>query len=165
MGFREEDLEARLMPGRIPFVSLAVVATTTALLWALSLPTVPTHAPDIQHVTTVFHPEWIVLATLLAGPLKRLAAWRCWVGLLGLFLAGVLSFAITDEAVDRVRAAGIDLGGTESAWIALAAFQVMLFAVATGQGLRQRMFTWRWQRLSRKIAAGDPQPTERAKTL
>lgn len=152
------------MPSRIPFVSLTVLSVATALLWTLCLPVVPSHAPDIQHVSTVFRPEWLILATLLVGPLKRAAAWRCWVGLLGLVIASALSLAITDEAVARVQAAGLELAGTESLWMAFACCQVLLFTIATGRGLRQRMFVRRWHRLSRKLAARGPLPSEPSTT-
>jgi len=161
MRSREADLEARLMPSRIPFASLAILAMATALLWTLCLPIVPQYVDEIDQLSDVFRPEWLVLATLLALPLKRAASWRCWVGLLGLVIACVMSLVITQEAVSRVGAAGLDLGGTESVWMPLAGCQVLVFVVATASGLRQRLFVRRWQRLDRKLARVRPVSNDR----
>lgn len=157
-----EEIEARLAPGRIPLVEIGVLVVTTGLLWSLCLPPMPLYLPDIEQLSTVFHPQWLVLATLLALPLARVAAWRYWVGLLALVICSALSLAITDEAVDRARAAGLDLGGTESVWMALAGVQVAIFAFASLKGFRKRRFVRRWQRLDRKLAANAPSPTRRS---
>jgi len=150
------------MPSRTPYASLAGLAAATALLWSLSLPVVPQYLYEVRHLSEVFRPEWLVLATLLALPLRRVASWRCWVGLLSLVIACALSLVITDVAAERVRLVEIDPTLSESLWLPLAGCQVLVFAIATASGLRQRLFVRRWQRLDRKLAANTPLPNGRA---
>lgn len=163
MRSRMDDIEARLAPSRVPFVEILVLLTVTGLLWAVCLPPMPTYVAGITDLSTVFRPEGLVLATLLALPLRRVAAWRCSVGMFALMVMAALSLAIADEAVDRVRVASLDLGGWESTWTALAYAQVAIFVLASLSGLRQRRFVRRWQRLDRKLGRIEPtnEPTSR----
>ena len=109
----------------------------------------------------MFRPEWLVVATFLAFPLVRLARASMLLGLLGFALATGEMYTIVDNARERF-VHNVDLFGSgpgfPMAYYALAALQGVLFAVATGIGLRRRWADRRWERMMRRMTHAKQPP-------
>ena len=115
----------------------------------------------------MFRPEWLVVGTLVALPLFRLARASILLGLLGLFLCAGEMFTIVDNARERFDY-NIDTYGTgpafPSLFYALAALQTVVFVVAASYGLRRRWADRRWERMMRRTAAAESRPPARPAT-
>lgn len=116
----------------------------------------------------MFRPEWLVMGTLVALPLFKLARASFLLGLLGLFLAGGEMVTIVDNARERyVHNADLFGGDVDfpMALYALAGLQILVFTAAAGSGLRLRWSQRRWERMMRRLtAASVPPPVAGAPT-
>ncbi len=109
----------------------------------------------------MFRPEWLVMGTLVALPLFRLARASIFLGVLGFLLGSGEMFTIVDNARGRFahNAELFDTGPQfNSIFYALAALQVVIFLVATIKGLRLRWADLRFDAMMRKMSAGDEPP-------
>ncbi len=109
----------------------------------------------------MFRPEWLVLGTLAAIPLYRLARASILLGGIGFLLSAGEMFTIVDNAQARfVHNANLFGGGPDFSplYFVLAAVQTGIFLVATLRGLRQRWADHRFDVMMRKMSAGAREP-------
>lgn len=120
---------------------------------ALALPSLPAYSDETATARALFHPEWLIGATLLALPLYRAArlSWSMAVALVP--IAGVHVLYIADSAVDASREAGL-ADGVSSGWYAVAFAQVAVFAIVGSVGAYRNLADRRFVRRMRSMTAG-----------
>jgi hypothetical protein len=105
----------------------------------------------------MFRPEWLVMATVLAYPLVRLAQASYILGVLGFLLSAGEMLTIVDNGRERYLHNAELFGGGPgfpTVWYAVAVLQGVVFLVATSHGLRRRWAARRWERMMRKLTKG-----------
>lgn len=126
---------------------VVVVAAVTAA--GLALPSLPDYAEPAT-ARAVFHPEWLIAATLVVLPLHRAArmSWR-----LALFVVPVACLHvlyIVDTAIEASREVGL-ADGVSVAWYAVAFAQAGLFAVVGAIGASRNVADRRFARRMRSM--------------
>lgn len=124
----------------------AVVAATLAL---------PQTAPYVDGPLTarmLFHPEWLVVATLLVVPIYRASriSWRAALLVVPITCAQVLYVA--DVAVSSLHAAGLS-NPLYPGWYAVAFAQAALFFAVGTVGAARNVKDRRWVSRMRKLTA------------
>jgi hypothetical protein len=109
----------------------------------------------------MFRPEWLVLATVTAFPLFRLAWASFFLGALGLFLSAGEMLTIVDNGHERYLHNAELFGAAApfpNVYYAVAVLQGIVFAVATVAGLRRRWSDRQWERMMRRLTATVAKP-------
>lgn len=136
----------------MPLVWSLVVVSGAAFAAALALPTLPGYANSPSTARAIFHPEWLVVSTLLVFPLYRAArsSWRA--ALLAVPVACAHAVYVAVTAVDALHKAGLT-SGLFAGWYAVAFAQVALFVTVGVVGARRDVIDRKWVRTMRRVAA------------
>jgi hypothetical protein len=136
-------------------VWLLAVAAVCGLSDAFALPDASVWLGMPLSGHAMFRPEWLVVGTLAAIPLFRLARASLLLGVLGFFLCAGEMFTIVDNARERF-AHNVEVFGNGPsfpwAYYALAAGQAVIFLVFTVKGLRLRWADRRFTAMMRKMS-------------
>lgn len=137
----------------MPLVWTLIVILGAVFAAGLALPGLPGY---VEGPTTtardIFHPEWLVVATLLVLPVYRAAtsSWRA--ALLVVPVACVQVLYIADTAVTSLHKVGLT-SGLFDGWYAVALAQVTLFATVGVVGARRNLIDGRWARTMKRVMA------------
>ncbi len=119
---------------------------------SLALPSMPAYLDNTVPARALFHPEWLVMSTLLVLPLQRVAltSWRS--GLVVVPIACAHVIYIADTAVDRLHQADLR-SELYAGWYVVAFVQVAIFVVVGARAARIDFRDRRWVRRMRIHAA------------
>lgn len=110
---------------------------------------------------TMFRPEWLVMGTLAALPLFKVARASLVLGVVGFFLCSGEMFTIVDNGRERY-AHNLDLFGTgpDFPWLyyAFAGLQTVAFLAFLVKGLRLRWADRRFEQMMRRMASDTAVP-------
>jgi hypothetical protein len=136
----------------MPLVWSLVVVVSAVTLATLALPSLPEYVQGRVTPRSVFHPEWLVLATLLVVPVYRGSqiSWRS--ALIVVPISCIYALYVADTAVDTLQTVGFT-SGWYSAWYAVACAQVALFLGAGAVGAWRDITRRRWVRMMRQVTA------------
>jgi hypothetical protein len=129
---------------------LLVVALTSAAVGMLSLPGPSTQLSESVTGRDLFHAEWLVLGTLIAYFVSRLAYASMLLGALGVVLTSAEMILVVDTAADRFRDSNLVMAMPEF-WYAVAFSQSLIFLDAGISGARRRLTERQWQELVHRI--------------
>ncbi|MEP6665366.1 MAG: hypothetical protein ABJA81_02860 [Nocardioidaceae bacterium] len=129
---------------------LLVIAVTAGTVGMLSLPDGPHHLNQSVSGRELFHAEWLVLGTLVAYAVGRLARSSIVLGALGVVLSSAEMILVVDTAADRFRDNDIATAVPEF-WYAVAVVQSLIFLTAGIAGARHRLSERRWEGLVHRI--------------
>ncbi len=142
---------------------LLVVAFASGAVVVLTLPS----ASGLDGAATgrdLFHAEWLVLGTLIAYALLRLARASVVLGALGVVLSSAQMIFVVDTAAVRFSDNGLAMPAP-AFWYGVAVTQSLIFLIAGIAGARQRLTDRKWVELVRRItvepAASVANPEER----
>jgi hypothetical protein len=134
--------------------SLSVIFGAVAAA-AMALPALPGYADGAVTSRTFFHPEWLVLATLLVLPVYRAARASWQAALLVVPVASVEVVYVADSAVKSLHEVGLT-NPLYPGWYAVAFAQTALFVIVGATGARRCLADRRWVRNMRKLVALPP---------
>jgi hypothetical protein len=127
---------------------VVVLAAVTAA--ALALPSLPEYTDEPVTARDVFHPEWLITATLVVLPLYRATRMSWGLALFVVPVACLHVLYIVDTAIDASRQAGL-ADGVSVAWYAVAFAQIGLFAVVGAVGAFRNVADRRFARMMRSM--------------
>jgi hypothetical protein len=151
-GLEEDRSEFDGPASWMPMVWTLAVVLGGVFAATLALPALPEYVAGPVTSRTFFHPEWLVLATLLVLPLYRTArsSWRA--ALLAVPIACVQVLYVADAAVRSLHQAGLATP-LFAGWYVVAAAQAALFLVVGTVGARRDLADRRWVKTMRKMTA------------
>ena len=126
------------------------VLVGAGILGTLALPGTVPHPYDEFSPGDFLHPEWLVLATLLAYPvyLASRASWLVAVPVV--VIVSAQSWYVVDTALESMDRAGVT-GSSDVLWYALVVVQIAAFVVAGTAGLLRCVSRRRWTRQMRRM--------------
>ncbi len=145
----------------MPFVWTMTVVMGAVLVGTLALPQTAAYIDGPLSARMLFHPEWLVVATLLALPIYRASriSWRA--ALLVVPIAGAQVLYVADVAVSTLHAAGLT-NPLDPGWYALAFAQAAIFLTVGIVGAARNAADRRWvRRMVRLTALPEPQRSPR----
>lgn len=148
--------ESEYPVGWLPLLWTLVVVAGAVTAATLALPSLPQSVVGPVTARALFHPEWLVVATLLVFPVYRAArhSWRT--ALLVVPVACVQVLYVADTAVDTLQQAGL-ASAWYDAWYAVAIAQATMFLAVGVVGAARDVRDRRWVRTMHKLTGlGSP---------
>jgi hypothetical protein len=139
-----------------PLLWTTVVIMGAVTAATMALPSLPQTVSGQVTVRALFHPEWLVVATMLVFPVHRAVrhSWRT--ALLVVPVACVQVLYVADTAVDTLQQAGF-ASAWYDAWYAVAILQAALFLAVGVAGAARDVRDRRWVRTMHKLTGlGSP---------